>query len=248
MQANTATGEPLALSVVVPVHNEQDNIHPLLGEIASALEGQCEYEVVYVDDGSTDATHERLKEAADRFPRLRVLRHRAACGQSTAIRTGVKAAGAPWIVTLDGDGQNDPADILRLVATAGDLSIVRPLMLAGYRRQRRDTRLKRISSRIANAVRARLLRDSTPDTGCGLKLFPRDLFLEFPYFDHMHRFLPALMLRQGGEVRSVEVNHRPRHHGRSHYGVGNRLWVGMIDLLGVMWLRRRARLPDISEE
>lgn len=248
MPATTAAVEPLALSVVVPVHNEQDNIHPLLGEIVSALEGQCEYEVLYVDDGSTDATHDRLKEAAQTFRRLRVMRHQTACGQSTAIRTGVKAARAPWIVTLDGDGQNDPTDIPRLMASVGDLSIMRPLMLAGHRRQRRDTRLRRISSRIANAVRARLLGDSTPDTGCGLKLFPRDLFLEFPYFDHMHRFLPALMLRQGGQVKSVDVHHRPRYHGRSHYGVGNRLWVGIIDLLGVMWLRRRARIPDILEE
>jgi dolichol-phosphate mannosyltransferase len=236
------------LSIVIPVKNEQDNILPLLEEIHAALEGRYDYEVIYVDDGSDDASPRILAEARGRFPRLRVLRHAGSCGQSTAVRTGVRAARAPWIATLDGDGQNDPADIPNLMAVVQSPDSPAGLCLvAGWRKTRRDTWLKRISSKIANAVRRSLLRDDTPDTGCGLKLFRRDTFLELPYFDHMHRYLPALVLRAGGQIRSVEVHHRHRERGVSKYGLHNRLWVGIVDLFGVSWLQRRAKLPMVSE-
>ena len=240
-----------ALTVVVPVHDEAENIAPLVDEIERALDGWIEYEIVYVDDASRDATPQVLADVARRQSRLRVLRHVSNCGQSTAIATGVRHARAPLVATLDGDGQNDPADIALLwqrwqtERAAGDTA---PLLLAGWRVQRRDTALRRLSSRVANGVRAKLLGDATPDTGCGLKLFERDTFLQLPYFDHMHRFLPALMLRQGGRVISVPVRHRPRTLGRSHYGVWNRLWVGLVDLLGVSWLRRRVRLAVVQEQ
>jgi len=238
----------MELSVVVPVKNEQDNILPLLDEISTALDGRYDYEVIYVDDGSDDDSPRVLDQARAKYPRLRVLRHAASCGQSTAVRTGVKAARAGWIATLDGDGQNDPADIpgLMTVVQAPDCPSQLKLV-AGWRKTRRDTWLKRLSSRVANAVRSRLLKDSTPDTGCGLKLFQRESFLELPYFDHMHRFLPALVLRAGGQVRSVEVHHRHRERGVSKYGLHNRLWVGIVDLFGVAWLQRRARLPVVHE-
>jgi dolichol-phosphate mannosyltransferase len=232
------------LSVVVPVYNEAENILSLVEEIRAELSGQAAYELIVVDDGSDDGTREALASIDD--PNLRVIRHRERCGQSTAIRTGVKTARSDWVVTLDGDGQNDPKDIALLLAAregAGDGF----LLVTGRRRERRDSLVKRISSRIANSVRGRLLADRTPDTGCGLKLFRRDAFLELPYFDHMHRFLPALFLRAGGQVLSVDVHHRPRRHGRTKYGVHDRLWVGIVDLLGVMWLKTRVKRPDIEE-
>jgi dolichol-phosphate mannosyltransferase len=235
----------MELSVVVPVHNEAENVGPLIGEIGTALDGVVDYEVVYVDDGSSDATRERLAEAGKGFPRLRVLRHRQQSGQSTALWTGVRHARAPWIATLDGDGQNDPADIPKLLSLALDPDLKLDLV-AGHRVTRRDSVVQRLASRIANGVRSRMLHDDTPDTGCGLKLFSREVFLALPYFDHMHRFLPALVLRGGGRVRSVPVNHRPRQRGRSHYGINNRLWVGLVDLVGVMWLRRRTRLTEVD--
>jgi dolichol-phosphate mannosyltransferase len=234
----------MELSVVIPVHNEADNLAALIAEIAAALDGRIDYELVYVDDGSTDGTAAALGALKPTQRRLRVVRHRARCGQSAAIATGVKAARAPWIATLDGDGQNDPADIPRLWALRREA----PVMIAGERTKRRDPWSKRIASRWANRVRARLLRDHTRDTGCGLKLFPRALFLELPYFDHMHRFLGALMIRQGADVVSVPVNHRPRLKGRSKYGVWDRLWVGVADLAGVMWLQRRAHIPRVEED
>ncbi|MBL8699267.1 MAG: glycosyltransferase family 2 protein [Alphaproteobacteria bacterium] len=231
------------ITVVVPVRDEAENIDPLLAEIHAALATR-DFEVVYVDDGSTDATPERLAEARRRHPRLRVVRHRRSAGQSAGLLTGIRAARGTWIATLDGDGQNDPADIPALLARAqeGDA----PELVAGLRAKRRDTALKRISSRIANGVRARLLGDRTPDTGCGLKVFRRETFLRLPAFDHMHRFLPALVQRAGGRVENVKVNHRPRAAGRSKYGVMNRLWVGIVDLVGVMWLQRRALRPEIE--
>ncbi len=236
------------LSLVIPVFNEADNIQPLIDEIRAALDGRLEYEVIYVNDGSTDDTLARLQAARAGFHRLRILSHRCSCGQSTAVRTGVKAARAPWIATLDGDGQNDPADVPALYAAATAADAPPELwLIAGWRRTRRDSWLKRLSSRIANGVRSRILRDRTPDTGCGLKVFRRDVFLDLPYFDHMHRFLPALVLRAGGQVRSVEVHHRPRERGQSKYGVWNRLWVGIVDLFGVGWLQRRACRPEVSE-
>jgi dolichol-phosphate mannosyltransferase len=235
------------LSVVVPVHNEAENAARLLAEIGAALDGVVDYEVLFVDDGSTDGTPRRLTEAARSFPRLRVLRHARCCGQSAAIRTGVEAARAPWVATLDGDGQNDPADVPRLLELVRSDGGRRPDLIIGQRVARHDSFVRRLSSRIANGVRARLLRDATLDTGCGLKLFARDAFLALPFFDHMHRFLPALFLRRGARVRSVPVRHRPRWSGRSHYGVRNRLWIGIVDLFGVLWLLRRMARPEVTE-
>lgn len=231
------------VSVVIPVRNEAPNVAPLVAEIEAALAGVA-HEIVYVDDGSTDGTSRALAEiAADGTP-LRRLRHRASCGQSAAIVTGVKAARGTWIATLDGDGQNDPADIPRLLARAGTDGGA--ILIAGHRVNRKDTAVKRFSSRIANRVRAWLLKDATPDTGCGLKLFPRALFLELPHFDHMHRYLPALVLRQGGRVVSEPVNHRPRTRGVSNYGTLDRLAVAFMDLIGVAWLQRRWKRPVVE--
>ena len=236
------------LSVVIPVHDEQDNVGPLARDLDAALGGVLEYEVVFVDDASADATFARLTDLSQHNPRIRALRHAQRSGQSTALRTGVFHARASLIATLDGDGQNDPGDIPRLLAiietTTRDPSRT---LVAGHRVKRRDSRLVRLSSRIANSVRSSILRDGTPDTGCGLKVFDRALFLELPYFDHMHRFLPALVRRAGGQVVSVPVNHRPRLTGRSHYGVWNRLWAGIVDLMGVMWLTRRAKVVAVTE-
>lgn len=240
--------EPPTLSVVVPVFNEAENVLPLLAEIEAALAAsRMAFEIVYVDDGSHDDTPKLLAEAQTRFPRLRTVRLRRNCGQSTAIREGVKAARGRLIATLDGDGQNDPADIPRLLAALPQGASPLPLV-AGLRRKRRDNWLRRVSSRIANALRSRMLKDGTPDTGCSLKLFERETFLELPFFDHMHRFLPALFRRQGLEVVMVDVGHRPRARGVSKYGVMNRLWVGIVDLFGVMWLQRRMTSPEIANK
>ncbi len=236
------------LSVVIPARNEAPNVAPLVAEIRRALDGRLAYEIVYVDDGSGDATAAEIRRLSSEFPSLRLIRHQASCGQSMAILTGIKAARADWIATLDADGQNDPADIPRLWEMARAAPRSPPLMVAGQRQKRRDTWSKRWASRAANAIRRTLLGDGTPDTGCGLKLFRRDLFLELPRFDHMHRFLPALTLRQGGTVVSVPVNHRARERGQSNYGVFDRLWVGIVDILGVMWLMRRAKNPIVLEE
>jgi dolichol-phosphate mannosyltransferase len=232
------------ISVVVPVRDEAENIDPLLAEIAAALAGRA-FEIVYVDDGSGDDTPARLAAARKRLPMLRVVRHRRGAGQSAGLVTGIRAARGTWIATLDGDGQNDPADIPNLLARAreGDA----PTLVAGWRASRKDTAMKRFQSRIANAVRGGLLGDRTPDTGCGLKVFRRETFLRLPPFDHMHRFLPALVRRDGGTVVNVKVNHRPRAAGRSKYGMMNRLWVGIVDLVGVIWLQRRPIRPEIED-
>lgn len=239
------------LSVVIPVRNEAGNIAPLVAEIAAALDGLVAYEIVYVDDGSDDSTFPEIRRLQAGLPRLRLVRHAARCGQSAAIRSGVKAARGRWIATLDGDGQNDPADIpelWRIAQAIAHREAGAAVLIAGQRARRRDSWSKRQASRIANAVRRRMLHDDTPDTGCGIKLFPRALFLALPYFDHMHRFLPALVLREGGTVRLVPVNHRPRQRGASKYGVLDRLVVGIIDLFGVMWLRRRCVRPALVPE
>jgi dolichol-phosphate mannosyltransferase len=226
------------LSVVIPMRNEAGNAAPLVAEIAVAL-AAIPHEIICVDDGSTDTTAEELRAAGGP---LVLLQHARSCGQSAAIVSGVRAARGAWIATLDGDGQNDPADIPRLLARAEAEGGA--IMVVGHRVTRRDSWLKRRSSRIANAVRARLLGDATPDTGCGLKVFPRGLFLDLPAFDHMHRYLPALVLRAGGRVASEPVNHRPRLRGRSNYGTLDRLAVAFSDLLGVMWLMRRWKRPE----
>jgi dolichol-phosphate mannosyltransferase len=233
---------PPLLSVVVPVRNEAANIAPLIAEIRAALAGIA-HEIVYVDDGSDDGTAEALREAAAAAPLVR-RRHAKSCGQSAAIVTGVRAASGEWIATLDGDGQNDPADIPALFArAAAEPGLV---LLAGHRTTRRDSFTKRITSRFANRLRAAMLGDATPDTGCGLKMFRRAAFLELPAFDHMHRFLPALFIRAGGRVVSVPVNHRPRLRGVSKYGTLDRALVGIFDLVGVAWLQRRWRRPVIE--
>jgi dolichol-phosphate mannosyltransferase len=228
------------LSVVIPMRNEAGNAAPLIAEIEAAL-ADIPHEILCVDDGSTDTTPEELRSAAATAP-LIVLQHARSCGQSAAIVSGVRAARGAWIATLDGDGQNDPADIPRLLARAEAEGGA--IMVVGHRVTRKDSWLKRRTSRIANAVRARLLGDATPDAGCGLKVFPRALFLELPAFDHMHRYLPALVLRGGGRVVSEPVNHRPRLRGRSNYGTLDRLAVAFADLLGVMWLTRRWKRPE----
>ncbi|SDG42191.1 glycosyltransferase family 2 protein [Roseospirillum parvum] len=245
--ATPSSGAP-ELAVVVPVRNEADNIDSLIEEIHAALDGRLAFEVIYVDDGSDDATPQVLKQAKARWPRLRTARHAASAGQSKAILTGVQIARAPWIATLDGDGQNDPADIPALLeASRGQGAERAKVLIAGHRRKRRDTLVKQISSRIANRVRAGLLGDDTPDTGCGLKVFARATFLDLPRFDHMHRFLPALIIREGGRVVSVGVNHRHRTRGTSKYGTFDRLWVGLVDLAGVRWLMARARRPIVED-
>jgi dolichol-phosphate mannosyltransferase len=236
------------LSVVVPVRNEGPNILPLIGEIRAALAG-IGYEIVYVDDGSTDETPQRLRQALAEGAPLRIIRHKASCGQSAGVITGVKQSRGTWIATLDGDGQNDPASIPEMLARAQAeerAGSQQPILIAGWRQKRRDTSAKRFGSRIANKVRAAVLRDATPDTGCGLKVFRRDAFLEIPHFDHMHRFLPALFIRQGGRVISMAVNHRPRLEGQSNYNNWQRLKVGVVDLIGMYWLQRRWRGPEIE--
>ncbi|OQK15923.1 dolichol-phosphate mannosyltransferase [Methyloprofundus sedimenti] len=238
----------MQISVVVPVHNEQENIESLIAEIAAALQPLYTFEMIFVDDGSSDATLAKLKTAALKYPQLRILHHQVCCGQSRAIHTGVSAAQYSWIATLDGDGQNDPADICKLAEEQQQHENSESLwMLAGFRHKRNDNGWRKFSSRFANSIRQKILQDNTPDTGCGLKLFLRDKFLQLPYFDHIHRFLPAMILATGGQVISVKVNHRPRNHGQSKYGTLDRLMAGIIDLLGVVWLKKRSSLPKITE-
>jgi len=241
------TSDP-AVSVVVPVRNEADNIAPLVGEIVAALDGQWPFEIVYVDDGSSDETPAALTRLKAQFPFLRRLRHAQSCGQSAAVRTGAKAAHAPFVVTLDGDGQNDPAFIPALLRALEE-GAPRIALIAGQRVKRKASGFKKLQSRIANAVRSAVLRDGTRDTGCGLKAFRRDVFLSLPYFDGLHRFLPALVRREGYDIGYVDVIDRPRGTGVSNYGMWDRLWVGILDLAGVWWLiRRRKRVPEILEE
>jgi len=234
------------VSVVVPVRNEAGNIAPLITEIAAALDGHA-FEIVYVNDGSTDATEKELRDLMAERAFLRQVRHKTSCGQSAAVRSGVAAAHADIVVTLDGDGQNDPAFIPALVV-ALEKGFPRVGLIAGQRVGRKASSFKRWQSRIANAVRGAVLKDGTRDTGCGLKAFRRDLFLALPYFDGLHRFLPALVRREGFDIGYIDVIDRPRRHGRSNYGMWDRLWVGILDLFGVWWLiRRKKRVPQIEE-
>jgi dolichol-phosphate mannosyltransferase len=236
-----------AVSVVVPVRNEAGNIAPLVGEIVAALGADARFEIVYVNDGSTDGTETELVELMASRPWLRQVKHTISCGQSAAVRTGAAHAHAPIVVTLDGDGQNDPAFIPTLLQV---LAAGAPKMglVAGQRVGRKDTGFKKLQSRIANGVRGIVLRDGTRDTGCGLKAFRRDVFLALPYFDGLHRFLPALVRREGYDIGYVDVVDRPRRAGVSNYGLWDRLWVGILDLAGVWWLiRRKRRVPEITE-
>jgi dolichol-phosphate mannosyltransferase len=235
-----------AISVVVPVRNEAGNIAPLIAEIAAALAGR-DFEIVYVNDGSQDATGEELRGLMAAHPWLRQIRHAQSCGQSAAVRTGVAAARAPMVATLDGDGQNDPAFLPALIV-ALEAGTPRLGLVAGQRVGRKATGFKKLQSRIANAVRGAVLKDGTRDTGCGLKAFRRDLFLALPYFDGLHRFLPALIRREGFDIGYIDVVDRPRRHGASNYGFWDRLWVGMLDLAGAWWLiRRKKRVPQVEE-
>jgi glycosyltransferase involved in cell wall biosynthesis len=237
-----------AVSVVVPVRNEAGNIAPLVAEIATAIDGQWPFELIYVDDGSSDGTAAELKRLMAQYPWLRRIHHQQSCGQSAAVRSGVQAARAPMIVTLDGDGQNNPAFIptmLRALEQGGP----RVGLIAGQRVGRKASAFKKLQSRIANGVRGAVLRDGTRDTGCGLKAFRRDVFLALPYFDGLHRFLPALVRREGYHIGYVDVVDRPRAHGVSNYGLWDRLWIGILDLAGVWWLiRRKKRNPEVSED
>ena len=225
------------ISVVIPVLNEAGNIGPLVDEIETTLASRMKFEVIIVDDGSTDETADEIAILRRGRDWVRAVQHEITRGQSAAIRSGVRAAGARIVAVMDGDGQNDPADLPTLFAHLEMLPDVD--MVVGRRVRRLDSRLRKLSSRIANSVRNFLLNDGIKDTGCGLKTFYREQFLDLPAFDHMHRFLPALVQRQGGTVHCVPVNHRPRVHGQSKYGVANRLWVGIADLLGVRWLHKR---------
>jgi dolichol-phosphate mannosyltransferase len=232
----------IALSVVVPVKDEAENVAPLAREIARALGTGSEAEIIFVDDGSSDATTGVLRTLKSDLPQLRVLQHDRNMGQSRAVRTGVRAARGPIVVTLDGDGQNDPADIPKLLAPfLNDPDAARIGLVSGVRVNRQDNFEKRFASRLANDFRSRVLKDGATDVGCGLKAFRRDAFLALPYFDHMHRYLITLMQREGYEVRFVDVNHRPRLHGRSKYGNWDRFVVGIHDLVGVHWLQKRFR-------
>ena len=237
------------ISIVIPAKDERENIQPLVDEIYAALAEQYEFEIIYIDDGSSDGTFEEivgLKNAGR--SKLRVLKHAQSVGQSTAVYSGIKAAKGELIVTLDADGQNDPADIPAMLIKAQQFEVGEHFCIAGYRKNRKDTAWYRFQSRLANKVRATLLGDGTPDTGCGLKVFPKATFLLLPYFDHMHRFIPALVCRLQGEIVVSEVHHRNRLAGVSKYNVWNRLWVGIVDMFGVMWLQRRAKFPKIIEE
>ena len=238
--------EAPAVSVVVPVKNEAGNIAPLVAEIATALQDRA-FEVVYINDGSGDATEQELRGLMAERPWLRQIRHAQSCGQSAAIRTGVAVARAGLVVTIDGDGQNDPAFIPALIA-AFNAGAPRIGLIAGQRAGRKATGFKKLQSRVANGIRSAVLKDGTRDTGCGLKAFRRDLFLSLPYFDGLHRFLPALVRREGFDVGYIEVFDRPRRHGTSNYGFWDRLWIGMVDLFGVWWLiRRKKRVPQSVE-
>jgi len=230
-----------ALSVVVPLKDEAENVAPLAREIVGAV-GQDNVEILFVDDGSADNTVARLLELKPDIPMLRIIRHSRNAGQSRALRSGVRAARAGIVVTLDGDGQNDPADIAKVLAPFhADGETSRIGMVSGVRVKRRDSIAKRLASRLANRFRRWMLNDGATDIGCGLKAFRRDAYLALPYFDHMHRYLAALMQREGYEVRFVEVGHRRRLHGKSKYGVWDRFIVGIHDVFGVLWLKKRFR-------
>ena len=241
---DTPLSPPPAFSIVVPMQNEAGHVAPLMAEIARVFGALGSFEIIAVDDGSRDRTHDELLTAQKTAPMLRILQHATGCGQSQAVITGVLAARAAWVITLDGDGQNDPADALKLIAARDATGAnAAPTLFIGHRVIRQGNGGKATASHIANTVRAFVLGDHTPDSGCGLKLFPRDLFLALPRFDALHRFMPALVLRAGGRVVSVPVSHRARTYGRSHYGIILRGLLGLIDLLGVWWLMRRYTSP-----
>lgn len=239
-----------SLSLVIPALNEAENIEPLVTEIMGIAPRINLAEIIYVNDGSTDNTLETLKALRAQYPQIRILSHDKRSGQSAAMMTGARGARGDLIVTLDGDGQNDPSDIPALynLYIKESANNNRVAMVAGQRRKRNDSLGKRVSSRIANKVRAFLLQDGVRDTGCSLKLIRRDVYVRLPYFAHMHRYLPALVKREGFDIALVDVGHRPRTRGVSKYNLWNRLWVGIVDLFGVMWLQARAKMPGHIDE
>jgi dolichol-phosphate mannosyltransferase len=249
MSADLSSSDAAAVdvSIVVPVRNEAGNVAPLIAEIAAALDGRWPYEIIYVNDGSTDATPAVLAEIMKQRGNLRRIDHAVSSGQSAAVRTGVRAARGAIVATLDGDGQNNPEFLPDLIAAIqnGDRRIG---LAAGQRVGRKATGFKKLQSRIANGVRNAILHDGTRDTGCGLKAFRRDVFLNMPYFDGLHRFLPALMRREGYDIAYVDVIDRPRHSGVSNYGFFDRLWIGIMDLIGVWWLIRRKKPTPVATE
>ena len=243
----SAEGRP-EFSVVSPVRNEAENVESLVREISQALAGRA-FEIIFVDDSSQDDTRARLFALKDKIPNLRVIGHRKNAGQSRAVRTGVLAARSPVVLTLDGDGQNDPGDLPGLLAqlnradAPGDLALVQ-----GRRDKRVDSGWKKFGSRFANNVRRSMLKDSNTDSGCGMRAFKRDAYLQIPYFDHMHRYLPALMQSEGFMVEERAVGHRARKHGQSNYTNFGRLADAVSDMRGVMWLRKRRRSPGGTDE
>jgi dolichol-phosphate mannosyltransferase len=249
MSADLSSSDAAAVdvSIVVPVRNEAGNVAPLIAEIAAALDGRWPYEIIYVNDGSTDATPAHLAEIMKQRGNLRRIDHAVSSGQSAAVRTGVRAARGAIVATLDGDGQNNPAflpDLIAAIQNGGG----RIGLAAGQRVGRKATGFKKLQSRIANGVRNAILHDGTRDTGCGLKAFRRDVFLNMPYFDGLHRFLPALVRREGYDIAYVDVIDRPRHSGVSNYGFFDRLWIGIMDLVGVWWLIRRKKPTPVATE
>jgi len=239
-----------AISVVIPMLNEEENAPSLVAEIQEAAKLCPIHEIVLVDDGSTDKTAAVIKDLQRADPRIRLIRHSHRSGQSAALRSGVRAASAPCIVTLDGDGQNNPADIPALWKVWSECDPATPmLMVAGQRQKRMDSLLKKFTSRTGNGIRSFLLKDGVRDTGCSLKLYRRDDYLSLPYFNHMHRFMAALYRREYGTIKLVDVGHRHRERGVSKYGFWDRLWAGIFDLIGVMWLQKRAAVKlTVTEE
>jgi len=247
-KASPTNSKTPLVSVVVPAFNEAENVENLAREIADAL-ADTPHEMIFIDDASTDKTKAVLTDMKSRFPTLRVLAHRKNSGQSRGVRSGVLAARAPVIATLDSDGQNDPADIPALFAQLTRDDAPSDLAMVGGRRAKRiDSVAKKFASRFGNGVRKRLLKDDADDTGCGLKVFKREAFLRLPYFDHIHRYIPALMLREGYQIEFCDVNHRAREFGESKYTNFGRLKVSIADLRGVIWLRRRMKLPGGVDE
>jgi len=238
-----------SVSIVIPMRNEAENVGPLIADITTAIADLSDYEIIVVDDGSTDDTAARTRALSLQDPRIRLVRHAKSAGQSAAVHSGVMRATAPIICTLDGDGQNPPVELPKrytplLQDQTGQLALV-----AGQRVARQDTLSKKLASRIANSLRGWLLRDGTRDTGCGLKGFRREAFLSLPYFDHMHRYLPALFKRDGWQIALVDVSHKERHAGRSNYSNIQRAFVGIYDLIGVAWLiRRRKKASPMAED
>jgi len=238
----------MRISVVLPAHNEAGNIGRLVEETYTVLPRALLHEVIVVDDASVDGTRDEVLALRQRYRSLRYLRHGVRAGQSAALRTGVLAARAPVIAMMDGDAQNDPADIAKLVAKLGDVGSVGPALVGGLRSDRKDTGSKRFASRAANRIRDAVLKDDCPDTGCGIKVYWREAFMRLPFFTTMHRYLPVLFLTYGYRVDYVPVNDRPRMAGRSKYTNFGRALIGLYDLFGVTWLRRRTAVPPVVED